>query len=215
MCHTIAPDFSSKRTICSLNESKKNPTLAYYHNCVYLFGGHNGNFISSSAECVDLDSKSTRILACYMPLPIVNSVPCRYKNALYFGQVFVYSKGYIFHLDTERLDLLNIQIDQANSCLAIPFPNDEIVFLANSGIFTFLIQANKCYKTTESSSIAYGCNTIPVFYQGYWYFLGKNENDDTKIIFAMEERSKDFGQLGVIEEPEDLVQKLLKGDFRF
>lgn len=200
LCHRVAPDFSSKRTICSLKEPRKKAILAYYRNSVYLFGGHNGNFISSYVECVDLDSKSARTLACFLPVPFVHSVPCRYKNSLYFGQMFLYRSSFIFHLDTERLDLLELDIGYASSCIAIPFPNNEIVFLTNKGIFGFLIQDNYTYPIVEGSQITYKGNTVPVCYQGYWYFLGKNE--DMPLLFTLEVSNKDLKSVGVYEKPD-------------
>jgi hypothetical protein len=209
MCHMIAPDFSSKRTICSLLDPRNEPALAYYHNCVYLFGGHTSKSASFTAECVDLDSRSTRILACPLPISFFGVVPCRCQDTLYFGCVLFYQGGYIFHLPTERFDQFEINFDRGGNSIAIFTINDEIVFLTNSGMYTYLFQLNECCKLTENSGLEYNCGTMPLRHQGSWYILGFNAKSQTKMILAMDEQNKDIRHMRNIEEPMDLLRQML------
>jgi len=197
-CSLITPDFSSQDDLCTLNVSRRNPALAYYHNCVYLFGGYTGMIVPSTVECVDLDSHSIRNLACPLPISVLGSLPCRYKDFLYFGCVRLCSKGHIFNLETERLVELQIDFETPNVSLAFPFPNDEIVFLVNSGTFTFLVETKDFFQIAEGSDMSLDSYTMPLGYRGVWYFLGVI--DGTKRLFSIDESSKDISQVGEFEE---------------
>ena len=210
-CSLITPDFSSQRNLCTLNVSRRESALAYYHNCVYIFGGHSIKGVSSTAECVDLDSRSSRTLACPLPITFFGVAPCRHEDTLYFGCVLFYQGGYIFHIPTERFDHLSIHFDSAGLSIAMSFPNDEIVFLSYSGLYTFLLQGKEGLKLAEGTDTNYNSETVPVRQQGIWYFIGVSDN--VKVICAMEETDKEIRHVGVIEKPVDFLQQLLARGF--
>ena len=91
------------------------------------------------------------------------------------------------------------------------FPNDEIVFLSYSGLYTFLLQGKEGLKLAEGTDTNYNSETVPVRQQGIWYFIGVSDN--VKVICAMEETDKEIRHVGVIEKPVDFLQQLLARGF--
>lgn len=122
-----------------------------------------------------------------------------------------YSGGYLFNLLTEHFDSLPINFDSSGFSIAISFPSDEIVFLSNSGLYTFLLQGMEGFRLSEGNGIAYKSTTVPVKQQGIWYFLGVV--DQATVVCAMQEEDKEVRQVGEIEEPQDFLRQLLMGDF--
>ena len=67
-CYQLSPDFTSVQESCLLKISRREPCLAAYRNSVYVFGGICDLGLSCRAECVDLNSRVSRVLACDLPL---------------------------------------------------------------------------------------------------------------------------------------------------
>jgi hypothetical protein len=144
-----------------------------------------------------------------MPLAFFSSVPCRHADTLYFGGLSSSDKGWLFHLYSEQFEVSAISYGLAGSSVALALPEEEIVVLAQHGVYSYSSQASECFRLAEAGKVVYMSGTAPVRCQGVWYFLGRNE--EAQMMFAMEERSKEIRQLTVLEQGPDRLQRLLSG----
>jgi len=101
-------------------------------------------------------------------------------------------------LETEQLEELQIEFESGAVSFAFSFPNDEIVFLANSNTYTFLVETKDFFQIAEGNDMSLDGYTMPFGYRGVWYFLGVI--DGTKRLFSIDESSKDITQVGEFEE---------------
>jgi len=211
VCFIISPDIARKATICGLKEFRSFPGLSHYHGSVYLFGGHTKMGVSITAECVDLANRSSRVLAQPMPSSIFSSVPCRHSDFLYFGCISGNCSTFVFHLPSEKFEHSPISYEYEGNSLALALPDDEILVLAQHGLYSYHYQAKECFKLGVVDRITFMSATVPVKYQGVWVFLGRNEEE--QMVLAMDERNKEVKLVGEVEIPKDPFLQRLEQQF--
>ena len=209
-CHLISPEFSGKRLICNLQEQRKDAGLVYCQGCVYLFGGRTNEGICSTAECVDLDIQSSRMLLSSLPLSFYNCTPCRQGKTLYLGCFPLWSGCFSFHLISERFEMLPITFQLPGMSLSLALPNSEVIVLSDTSIYTYQTHASTYSQLPAISNIEYMSITAPVRHQGVWYFLGNS--NDLYMLFSLSETSKQLKQEGTFEKPLNLLERMLAGE---
>lgn len=197
-CSLITPDFSSMKTVCpNMKEPRLHPGLAYYRGSVYLFGGGYRQMMLSTVECVDLDEGCSRLLTATLPVPTLCPIPCRHKDALYFGSIPSTKTIYSFLLTSEVFLPLDIRTDITGESLAMAFPNDEVVFLSKGGVFFYQVTNLELYQVKEPMLSDYDMHLMPMRYQGSWYFLGLLQEEG--YIAVISEGDKELAQMGTFE----------------
>ena len=208
-CYLLSPEITTKTVICKLQEKRSLPGLSHYRNNVYLFGGNHSRGVSYTVECVDLDSRTSRLLARAMPSSFSYTVPCRHGDKLYFGSSNASEFSLVFNLQTELFEKSAISYSTNDSSVSLALPYSEIVVLANHGVYSHTCEATESYPLSEGSSLLYLSGTVPVRYQGVWYFMARDESN--QMIYTLDERSKDIQQVLVLERGPNILEKLMRG----
>jgi hypothetical protein len=208
-CHLISPDFTGKRMLCNLQEQRLDTGLVYSQGCIYLFGGRNGKGVCSTAECVDLDSQSSRMLLCSLPLSFYNCTPCKQGNMIYLCCFPLWSGCFSFHISSEHFERLPINFKNPGFSVSLALPSSEIIVLSYTGMYSFQTHATTYSQLPAISNIEYMSLTVPVRHQGVWYFLGNS--NAVYMLFSLNEASKQLKQEGTFEEPLNLLERMLSG----
>ena len=207
-CHLISSDFTQKRLICDMKEKRQFAGLAHYRRCVYLFGGHTKNAVSHTVECVDIERKSTRLLACSLPLSFFGAMPCRQGPKLYFGPLTLCSRGYQFDLATEQFTKAPFSYQGHSNSQALAFPLDEVVVLSASGIYSFDCQGAECFQLKGENNTNFLSHTAPMRQQGVWYI--ETQSEESNMLLVMSESTKELQEARAMQKP-DMLQRMLRG----